>query len=192
MAINETPTEPTAGTGPDQILPPGTAAPAFTLQSTPDQSFSLSDFRGRPVVLAFYPADWSPVCGEQIALYNEMREEFADYNAQVLGISVDGVWCHKAFAENKNIRLPLLSDFEPKGAVSRKYGAYDKQGGTSQRALFVIDGNGMIRWSYLSPMDVNPGADGIFAALDRLAAEQFARRDQAPVREPLTERQDRI
>ena len=154
----------------DAILPAGVQAPPFTLRSTPNQSFSLSDFRGRPVVLAFYPADWSPVCGDQMALYNEMREEFATYGAQLFGISVDGVWCHKAFADARRIQFPLLSDFEPKGEVSRSYGAYDRRGGTSARALFVIDGNGVIRWSYLSPSTVNPGADGIFAALDELVS----------------------
>lgn len=189
MKINQNLTGTGGDTGSDQILPAGTAAPAFTLRSTPEQSFSLADFRGRPVVLAFYPADWSPVCGEQIALYNEMRDEFADYDAQVLGVSVDGVWCHKAYAETKRIQLPLLSDFEPKGAVSRMYGAYDEQEGTSRRALFVIDGSGMIRWSYLSPADVNPGADGIFAALDRLvASEHSERRDQSPARERSADR----
>lgn len=152
----------------DSILPAGTAAPPFTLKSIPGRSYSLADFKGKPVVLAFYPADWSPVCGDQIALYNEMLEEFAEYRAQVLGISVDGEWCHKAFSENRNIHFPLLADFEPKGEVSRRYGAYDSVNGTSQRALFVIDGNGMISWSYLSPIAVNPGADGIFAALDKL------------------------
>ena len=152
----------------DTVLPAGKQAPPFTLKSTPDRSYSLADFRGRPVVLAFYPADWSPVCGDQMALYNEMRDEFATYGAQVLGISVDGAWCHKAFAEARNISFPLLSDFEPKGEVSRSYGAYDKQNGFSARALFVIDGMGVIRWSYLSPTDVNPGADGIFAALDKI------------------------
>src|SRR6478672_3145858 len=97
------------GKNDEAILPPGTHAPPFTLKSGPDQSYSLADFRGRPVVLAFYPADWSPVCGDQMALYNEMREEFATYGAQVLGISVDGVWCHKAFADARHIRFPLLS-----------------------------------------------------------------------------------
>jgi len=155
-----------------QLLSPGTQAPDFTLHATPDQTVSLSELRGRPVILAFYPADWSPVCGDQIALYNEMEDEFAEYDAQVLGISVDGVWCHKAFAEARGIRIPLLADFEPKGQVSRQYGAYDENGGVSQRALFVIDGNGVIRWSYLSPMDVNPGADGIFAALDALGIDK--------------------
>jgi peroxiredoxin len=154
----------------NSILGEGTIAPAFTLQSTPDKSHSLADFRGHPVVLAFYPADWSPVCGDQMALYNQMRDEFANYGAQVLGISVDGSWCHKAFAEARNIQFPLLADFEPKGAVARAYGAYEERGGVAKRALFVIDANGIIRWSYLSPMNVNPGADGIFAALDGLMA----------------------
>ncbi len=154
----------------DTILPAGTQAPPFTLKFTPDKSYSLSDLKGKPVVLAFYPADWSPVCGDQMALYNEMLEEFATYGAQLFGVSVDGEWCHKAFAENRGIHFPLLADFEPKGEVSRRYGAYDRTSGTSRRALFVIDGNGMIRWSYLSPIDVNPGADGIFAALDELTA----------------------
>ena len=160
----------TAAVGTDAVLPAGTRAPPFTLRSTPDQSYSLLDFLGRPVVLAFYPADWSPVCGDQMALYNEMREEFAQYGAQMLGISVDGVWCHRAFMEARNIRFPLLSDFHPKGEVSRRYGAYVENEGISARALFVIDGAGVIRWSYLSPIGVNPGADGIFAALDRITA----------------------
>jgi peroxiredoxin len=166
--------------GVDAVLQAGTRAPPFTLRSTPDQSYSLSDFQGRPVVLAFYPADWSPVCGDQMTLYNEMREEFARYGAQVMGISVDGVWCHKAFAEARRIRFPLLSDFEPKGEVSRHYGAYVPQEGFSARALFVIDGNGVIQWSYLSPLNVNPGADGIFAALDRMVAgdDESSRRDK--------------
>jgi peroxiredoxin len=170
--------------GEKDVLPAGTAAPPFTLKSTPDQSYSLSDFRGRPVVLAFYPADWSPVCGEEIALYNEMREEFATYGAQVLGISVDGVWCHKAYAEDRHIHFPLLSDFEPKGEVSRRYGAYDERSGFSKRALFVVDGNGIIRWSYLSPVDVNPGADGIFRALDDMTAgATSAPRDRSDTRD---------
>jgi peroxiredoxin len=152
----------------DSVLAAGTAAPAFALKSVPGKSYSLADFKGKPVILVFYPADWSPVCGDQIALYNEMLEEFAEFGAQVLGISVDGEWCHKAFSEERHIHFPLLSDFEPKGEVSRRYGAYDGANGTSQRALFVIDGNGMISWSYLSPIEVNPGADGIFAALDKL------------------------
>ena len=165
--------------GVDAVLPAGTWAPPFTLRSTPGQSYSLSDFRGRPVVLAFYPADWSPVCGDQMALYNEMREEFAEYGAQLFGISVDGVWCHRAFMEARNIHFPLLSDFHPHGEVSRRYGAFMENEGTSARALFVIDATGMIRWSYLSPVGVNPGADGIFAALEeRTAGEKVSHLDK--------------
>ena len=164
----------------DEILAVGTQAPEFTLNSIPGESYSLANLRGKPVVLAFYPADWSPVCGDQIALYNEMMDEFSDYGAQVFGISVDGVWCHKAFAENRRIHFPLLSDFEPKGEISRRYGAYDREGGVSRRALFVIDGNGVIAWSYLSPIDVNPGADGIFAALDKLRPAGSSPPEQQP------------
>jgi peroxiredoxin len=155
-----------------RIVPPGTIAPAFALQSTPDQMVRLADFRGRPVVLAFYPADWSPVCGDQMAIYNEMHREFDEYGAQLLGISVDGVWCHRAFREARRLQFPLLADFEPKGAVSRLYGAYREPEGFSERALFVIDAQGVVRWSYLSPIGVNPGADGIFTALDALTTEQ--------------------
>jgi peroxiredoxin len=151
-----------------KLAPVGAPAPDFELHSTPDQTVRLTDFRGRPVVLAFYPADWSPVCGDQVALYNEMWREFEEYNARLLGISVDGVWCHTAFAEARKLRFPLLADFEPKGDVARRYGAYRSGDGFSERALFVIDTEGVIRWNYLSPIGVNPGADGIFEALESL------------------------
>ena len=168
-----------------KILAPGTTAPDFSLKSAPDKTVRLSEFRGKPVVLAFYPADWSPVCGDQMALYSEMHEEFGEYGAQVVGISVDGVWCHAAFAKDRKIRFPLLSDFEPKGAISRSYGAYREGEGVSERALFVLDTEGVIRWSYLSPVGQNPGADGIFKALDSLgdrgnAARVDSSRDVAP------------
>lgn len=151
------------------LLQPGTPAPDFTLHSTPDQAVSLREFRGRPVILAFYPADWSPVCGDQMALYNQILPEFSEYDAELIGISVDGVWCHAAFARDRNLHFPLLADFEPKGAVARRYGAYREHDGTTERALFVIDADGVIRWSYCSPVGVNPGADGILRALDALA-----------------------
>jgi peroxiredoxin len=151
-----------------QLLRAGAKAPDFTLRSTPDHSVSLSEFRGRPVILAFYPADWSPTCGDQLALYNEVLPEFQRHNAQLIGISVDGVWCHAAYAKARNLHFPLLADFEPKGAVAKLYGAYTPSAGMSGRALFVLDGKGTIRWSYLSPMDLNPGADGILAALEAL------------------------
>jgi peroxiredoxin len=120
------------------------------------------------VVLVFYPADWSPVCGDEMALFNEVQPELQRLGAELLGISVDGVWCHKAFAEERRLRFPLLSDFEPKGEVSRSYHAYRPQEGFSERALFVIDAEGVIAWSHLSPVDVNPGADGVLAALEAL------------------------
>jgi peroxiredoxin len=150
------------------ILAAGEPAPEFTLRCTPDQSVSLSEFRGRPVVLAFYPADWSPVCGDQMALYNEMLDEFQEFQAELVGISVDGVWCHAAFAKQNKLHFPLLADFEPKGAVARAYGVYDGKDGICERALFVIDPVGTIHWSYVSPIGVNPGANGILSALEDL------------------------
>lgn len=155
-------------------LPARTSAPDFTLPSTPDQKLSLSDFRGSPVILAFYPADWSPVCGDQMSLYNEVLPEFARYGAYLLGISVDGAWCHAAYRQHRNLHFSLLADFEPKGAVAKKYGVYRAGEGVSERALFVIDGQGMITWSYVSPIAVNPGADGILDALENLQGKKAA------------------
>jgi peroxiredoxin len=153
-------------------LPPGTKAPDFELPSTPDQRVSLSDFPGQPVILAFYPEDWSPVCSDQMGLYQEVLPEFQKFNAELFGISVDGVWCHLAFAKDRRLHFPLLSDFEPKGAVARAYHVYRSTDGTSERALFVIDGAGIVRWSYVSPVGVNPGADGILRALENLGQAQ--------------------
>jgi peroxiredoxin len=140
----------------------------FNLHVTPDQSLSLTELKGRPVILAFYPADWSPVCGDQMALYNQVLPMFHKAGAELLGISVDGAWCHKAYAEHRQLHFSLLSDFEPKGAVARQYGAYREKDGVCERALFVIDKDGVVFWSHLSPIAVNPGADGILDALDRL------------------------
>lgn len=150
------------------ILQAGTAAPNFALNVTPDQKLALSDLEGKPVVLAFYPADWSPVCGDQMTLYNEILPEFRKHGAELLGISVDGVWCHGAFAKSRHLRFPLLADFEPKGAVAKKYGAYRDSEGVAERALFVIDKGGSIFWSFCSPIAVNPGADGILDALEMM------------------------
>lgn len=153
-----------------QVLQPGTRAPEFTLNVTPDQQLSLSDLAGQPVILCFYPADWSPVCGDQVSLYNEILPEFRRHQAELVGLSVDGVWCHEAFAKDRHLHFPLVSDFEPKGAVARQYGAYRERDGVAERALFVIDSEGTIFWSYRSPIAVNPGADGILDALERLSA----------------------
>ena len=150
------------------ILSPGTQAPDFTLNVTPDQKLSLSELQGKPVILAFYPADWSPVCGDQMALYNEVLPEFQKHGAELLGISVDGAWCHAAYAKHQHLHFPLLSDFEPKGAVAKQYAAYRDKDGFAERALFVLDEDGKIFWSYCSPVAVNPGADGILQALEDL------------------------
>jgi len=156
------------------VLSQGVVAPDFALSSGPGQSVTLRELRGKPIVLVFYPADWSPVCGDQLALYNEVLPEFHRHNAQLVAISVDGVWCHRAYAESRKLRFTLLSDFEPKGAVARAYGAYRPIDGTTERALFVIDEQGLIYWSYLSPVGVNPGADGILEALESLSKRRVA------------------
>jgi peroxiredoxin len=149
-------------------LRPGTTAPDFTLPRTADQTLSLRELRGHRVVLAFYPADWSPVCGDQMSLYQNVLSEFQKLKATLLGISVDGPWCHAAYARHHKITFPLLADFEPKGGVSRAYGAYAPEDGVSSRSLFVLDESGVVRWSYESPMAINPGADGILEALESL------------------------
>ena len=151
-----------------QALGPGTPAPDFALPAAPDRTISLRELRGRPVILAFYPADWSPVCGDQMTLYNELLPEFERFEAALLGISVDGVWCHAAFARDRKLGFPLLSDFEPKGEVARAYGVYRPAAGIAERALFVVDADGAVAWSYVSPIGVNPGADGILTALESL------------------------
>src|SRR5438132_10266847 len=149
-------------------LAPGTKAPEFKLPSTLDQTVSLAECRGQPVILAFYPEDWSPVCSDQLALYQELLPEFRRFEAELIGISVDGIWSHLAFAQDRNLHFPLLADFEPKGEVARAYGVYRATDGTSERALYVIDSDGIVQWSYVSPVGVNPGADGILRALDGL------------------------
>jgi peroxiredoxin len=161
------------------ILPAGTAAPDFKLRVTPDQWLSLSDLSGKPVILAFYPADWSPVCGDQMTLYNEVLPEFRKHGAELLGISVDGVWCHEAFVQHRHLHFPLLADFHPKGAVAKSYGAYRETEGVCERALFVLDNKGIIFWSYCSPIAVNPGADGILDALETMPQERKNGRAQS-------------
>ena len=154
----------------NDALSTGTLAPAFELRSTPDQSVRLGDFSGRRLIMAFYPADWSPVCTDQMALYNEILPEFQELGAALVGISIDHAWCHAAFAQSRNLHFPLLADFHPKGDVAQTYGVYDDEIGMSERALFVIDEEGVIRWSHVSPIGVNPGADGIVAALESMSA----------------------
>lgn len=153
-------------------IPQGATAPEFSLQRTPDQKLALSDLRGRPVVLVFYPADFSPVCGDELDLFNEVWPEFQRFRAEVLGLSVDGAWCHAAYAREHNLRFPLLADFEPKGGVARQYGVYREDDGVSERALFVVGADGRVAWRYVSPIAVNPGAEGVLEALERMEAQE--------------------
>jgi len=146
------------------LLPIGNVAPDFELNCTPDQTLKLSALRGRKVILAFYPADWSLICSDQIALINETLTFFNKQHASVIGISVDSKWSHLAFTQDRKIHFPLLADFEPKGAVSKMYGVYDEQLGESLRALFIIGEEGIIRWNYLSPTGIN----GILDALETI------------------------
>jgi peroxiredoxin len=154
----------------NEPLKKGGRAPDFSLKDTPDQKVALSELQGRPVILMFYPADFSPVCGDEVALFNEILPEFQKYNALLFGISVDNVWCHLAFARERNLHYPLLSDFHPKGEVSKKYNAYREEDGESERALYLIDRDGKIEWGFISPVGVNPGANGVLEALENLKA----------------------
>lgn len=155
---------------PDDILQPGATAPDFTLDATPDQKLSLHELRGKPVVLVFYPADWSSVCGDELSVFNAAGHLFERYGVVVLGISVDSAWSHAAYREAHKITFDLLADYNPKGAVAASYGAYDEADGYCKRALFLIDADGTIAWSYLSPTAINPGVDGVLDALDRLTS----------------------
>jgi peroxiredoxin len=150
------------------ILVPTSIAPDFTLPSTINSLVRLSELKGKPVILVFYPGDFTPVCGDQLTLYNELLWLFAEFDAQILGISVDSLEMHKMFSADRRLDFPLLADSAPLGEVARRYGVFDEESQTCERALFVIDRAGRIAWSYLSPLDVNPGADGILRALESL------------------------
>ena len=154
------------------ILQEGILAPDFELYATPDQKLRLSALRGKRVILAFYPADWSPVCGDELVLFNATLKYFRSYNAQVIAVSVDSAWSHLAFAESRSLHFPLLSDFEPKGEVSRLYGTYNKLKGTSDRALFIIDEDGVITWSEMYQDGLNPGVDGILENLESMSVNK--------------------
>ena len=150
-------------------LRPGQPAEDFTLLGTQSGEIKLSDLRGQPVILAFYPKDNTSVCSSQLALYNEILDMFQEHNAVLLGISVDDLDTHHAFADSLKLTFPLLSDSDPRGEVAKLFGVYDHKHELSQRALFVIDKEGVIQWSYISPPGINPGADGILNALENLA-----------------------
>jgi peroxiredoxin len=131
----------------------------------------LEDFRGQPLVLVFYPLDWSPGCSQQLDLYQQELEEFSRRGARVVGISVDSTYSHGAWAAVRGIRFPLLADFDPKGEVARKYHVYRDDLGFTDRALYLVDADGVIRYSHVSPfLHHIPDIYELFAALDGLKA----------------------
>jgi len=149
------------------VIEAGAQAPGFTLRDHTGNEVSLADFRGRTVVLVFYPADFSPTCTDQLSVYQEVLGEFEERGATMLGISVDGSFCHKAFRDHLGIEIPLLSDFHPKGEVAKAYGVWSDDYGVAGRALVMVGPEGIVEWSYLSPPLEVPGANLIFDALDQ-------------------------
>jgi peroxiredoxin len=149
------------------VIQPGTPAPDFSLRDQDGERVSLSDFRGRKLVLVFYPADFSPVCTDQLSIYQEVLAEVRELGAELVGVSVDSSWAHKAFRDELGIEIPLLADFHPKGEVSRAYGAYVEERGHPSRCLVLIDEQGIVRWVHESatPREI-PGANLIFDALE--------------------------
>ncbi len=152
------------------MIEAGAKAPGFTLPDQDGKQVSLSDFRGQKVVLVFYPADFSPVCTDQLSIYQEVLGELEERGTKMLGISVDGVFCHRAFRSHMNLDIPLLADFHPKGEVARAYGVWSDEHGVSGRALVLVGREGTVEWSYMSPPLEVPGANLIFDALDQRTA----------------------
>jgi peroxiredoxin len=148
------------------LIEPGEPAPEFTLPNHKGEQVSLSDFRGRKLMLVFYPSDVSPVCSDQLSIYQEVLGQIEEAGVELLGISVDSSWTHNAFRKQLGLDIPLLADFHPKGDVTHKYGAYIEDFGTANRSLVLIDEEGIVRWVYESPTVVEiPGANLIFDAL---------------------------
>jgi peroxiredoxin len=147
------------------VIEAGTKAPDFSLPDQDGNQVSLSDFAGQKLVLVFYPLDFSPVCTDQLNLYQEVLSELEAQGAKLVGISVDSAYCHAAFREKLNLTMPLLADFNPKGEVSQAYGAWIDGAGVSNRGLVLVE-DGEVKWSYLSPNPGEiPGANLIFDAL---------------------------
>jgi peroxiredoxin len=149
------------------MIGPGSPAPAFSLPDQDGNRVSLSDFGGETVVLVFYPADFSPVCTDQLSVYQEVLPQFEEQGAKLVGISVDGAFCHKAFQQHQGLSMPLLSDFHPKGEVAKAYGVWSEEHGVAGRALVMVAPDGTVEWSYLSPPLEIPGANLIFDALEQ-------------------------
>jgi peroxiredoxin len=153
------------------MIEPGTPAPDFKLRDQDGQEVTLADLQGQTSVLVFYPLDFSPVCTDQLSIYQELTDDFQQRGVKVFGVSVDSPFAHKAFQEKLNLTIPLLADFEPKGAVAKAFGVYNDEYGTSQRALVMIDPDGVVKWAYCSPSPLEiPGANLIFDALEPTAA----------------------
>ncbi len=149
------------------MIEPGSTAPDFTLSDQDGNEVGLSDFAGRRLVIAFYPLDFSPVCTDQLSIYQEVLGEIEARNAVLVGISVDSFACHAAFREKLGLTMPLLADFHPKGAVASAYGAYLDDWGHSNRSLVLVDRDGTVAWSYATPTPLEiPGANLIFDALE--------------------------
>jgi peroxiredoxin len=148
------------------MVKPGTPAPDFKLPNHRGEPVSLSDFRGRKLLLCFYPNDFSPVCSDQLSLYQEVLSELDAKGVELVGISTDGSWAHNAFRKHLGLEMTLLSDFHPKGEASRAYGAYLEEWGTPNRSLVLVDEEGIVRWVHAEPTPLSiPGANLIFDAL---------------------------
>ncbi|MGN6254250.1 MAG: redoxin domain-containing protein [Solirubrobacterales bacterium] len=144
----------------------GDQAPDFTLRDQDGEKVSLADYRGRKLMLVFYPGDFSPVCSDQLSIYQEVKPEIAEKGVELVGISVDSSFAHKAFQEKLGIDTTLLADFEPKGEVARAYGSYIDKVGIANRTLVLVDEEGKVAWTYESPNPGEfPGANVIFDAL---------------------------
>jgi peroxiredoxin len=148
------------------MIAAGETAPDFTLRNQDGEDVSLADYKGRKVLLVFYPMDFSPVCSDQLSIYQEVRPELAEKGVELIGISVDHPYAHKAFQEKLGIDTTLLADFEPKGEVAKAYGSYIEGAGIANRTLVLVDEDGTVAWAYESPSPGEfPGANVIFDAL---------------------------
>jgi peroxiredoxin len=153
------------------MIEPGSQAPDFSLPDQDGKTVSLADLGGQTSVLVFYPLDWSPVCTDQLNVYQEVVGDLEAQGAKLYGVSVDSAFSHKAFQDHLGVTFPLLSDFHPKGEVSKRYGAFIDERGHNKRALAMIDGSGQVIWSYESPTPLEiPGANLIFDALEAHSA----------------------
>ena len=158
------------------VPPLDSPAIGFTLLDGEKRPVQLSDYRGKNVVIAFYPADWSPVCTSELALIQETLDDIRAMNADVIGISVDNTWSHKAWAQKQNLTYPLLSDFWPHGAVAQQYGVFRQDKGTTDRALFFVDTEGILRTAWVAEDPaIAPGINIIFEALEKMQGVRHAR-----------------